>query len=394
MAKRKHSRRTFLAALGGATATSGLAWAAWGDRDVLEQKLPRPHGDVPGYRGLAQLPYFDLTANGLLKLKPDLAATLPRGVDFHSHLGLSIMFAPDIDYHREVTRPQYLVDCDLDPDCRMAMDDYLNKIATPKLMSDMHSKLAQYGLIGGGPAARTHTIPALVQEMDLLNLDLAVLLVVAPKLPFRINNTWKWYDALQESPHRDRFVLFGTVDHPLNSSAPAQVREMAKRGIRGIKLHPTMQQFFPDDPAVMPVYAEAARHGMAVFYHCGRAGIEPRSSQPFAHPKRYRKPPERFPEIPFIFGHAGARDWREAMAVAADYDNVWLEIEGQGVLELQTMIKELSPEKLVFGSDWPFFPEAAMMARLLMATEGQPDARRLILSDNARGILRRIRAIA
>ena len=387
-------RRRFLASLTAFAALPALGGGA-GSRatadQVLWRTLPRPNGAVPGYRGLADLPYFDLDASGQLRLVPALRETLPPAIDFHSHLGLAVMFAPHMDYHAEASRAAYVLDCDLtEPPCDMAMDDYLNKIANDEMTSDMHQKLLSYGWFGGSDAARTHTIPTLVAEMDAVHVQRAVLLVVAPRVPFRNNNTYRWLDALQASPHRDRFVLFGAVDHPLNDSAPAQIKEMFKRGVQGVKMHPTMQQFAPNDPKAMRLYEVAERLGMHVFFHAGRAGIEPAYTQQFARMRNYIEPAKAFPKLQFVFGHAGARDWEEAMVIARDHDNVWLEIEGQGVEEMKTIMRVAGPHKMLYGSDWPFFPLAAMMARVLMATEGQPEARRMILSDNANRLLAKL----
>ena len=63
---------------------------------------------------------------------------------------------------------------------------------------------------------------------------------------------------------------------------------------------------------------------------------------------------------------------------------MWLDIHGQGVENIRTMIRELGPERLLYGTDWAFYPEAIMLARLLIATERDRAVRRMIFSDNAR----------
>ena len=157
---------------------------------ILDRKLPRPNGSVDGYAGLAPLPWFELAANGRPRLTAPARAQLPPIVDFHTHLGLAVMFAPKIDYNANKGKPLYLVDCDAgSPPCTVALDDYLNKIAGPDVIEVMHRRLFEYGWFGGGRAARSQTIPALVAEMDAVGVQKAVLLVVAPNLPFRANGT-------------------------------------------------------------------------------------------------------------------------------------------------------------------------------------------------------------
>jgi predicted TIM-barrel fold metal-dependent hydrolase len=102
----------------------------------------------------------------------------------------------------------------------------------------------------------------------------------------------------------------------------------------------------------------------------------------------YYEPPLRdFPDVQFVFGHAGARDWEEAMVLCRRYRNCWLEIEGQGVYELERIIATAGSERLLFGSDYPFYPLAATLVRVLVATEGKPDTRRAIFGLNGARLL-------
>jgi len=42
---------------------------------------------------------------------------------------------------------------------------------------------------------------------------------------------------------------------------------------------------------------------------------------------------------------------------------------------------------VVYGSDWPFYPQAIGIAKVLIATEGDERRRRAVLHDNAARIL-------
>ncbi len=382
----KLARRDVIRGLVGLSGLGALASCTpWKD-PIIDRNLPRPNGDVQGYRGLADTPWFTIGPDGELTLDPAVAASLPWGTDFHAHLGFSFMFAPPLDLGHESEHVHYLMDCDAFESCRYAFDDYLNKIATPEVLSEMERRLTGQALPGGSDAARTHTIPNLVREMDRMKIRRAVLLSVVPKLPFRNNATDAWIEALAASPYRDRFVLFAGV-HPLDGGAPAQLAKFVTKGARGVKLHPPMQQFSPADPQVFKVYEVCANARIPVFFHAGRAGIEPKSSRPFARMDNYVAPVRAFPELNFVFGHAGARDWEAAATIAEKYPNVYLEIEGQGVAEMKQILKRVPAEQLLFGSDWPFYPLAATVARVLMATEGDPHTRDLILAGNAERLL-------
>jgi predicted TIM-barrel fold metal-dependent hydrolase len=82
-------------------------------------------------------------------------------------------------------------------------------------------------------------------------------------------------------------------------------------------------------------------------------------------------------------GHAGARDVAAAIPLAQRHSNVWLETAGQGVTQLHELIVQVGADKVIFGTDWPFYPVAATLAKVLIVTEGQPSARAAILRGNA-----------
>jgi predicted TIM-barrel fold metal-dependent hydrolase len=54
---------------------------------------------------------------------------------------------------------------------------------------------------------------------------------------------------------------------------------------------------------------------------------------------------------------------------------------------LARLIDEVGADRLLFGSDWPFYHLAATLAKILIVTEGRPAARHAILRGNADRLL-------
>ncbi len=104
--------------------------------------------------------------------------------------------------------------------------------------------------------------------------------------------------------------------------------------------------------------------------------------------RNYQPMLERFPEVQFVLGHAGARDVADSFSLARRHRNAWLGVHGQGVSTLHRLIEELGADRLLFGSDWPFYHLAATLAKVLMVTEGRPDQRHAILRGNADRLMR------
>ena len=91
----------------------------------------------------------------------------------------------------------------------------------------------------------------------------------------------------------------------------------------------------------------------------------------------------RNPEVQFVLGHAGARDVADVIPLALRHSNAWLGIHGQGVTTLAELIARVGAERLLFGTDWPFYHLASSLAKVLLVTRDRPDLRDAILHRNS-----------
>jgi len=343
-----------------------------------------PFGELrfEGYRGLSRLPYFELDADGQLRTRIEL----PPVVDFHAHLGWSQMLAPEVDLLKATPRVDYLLDCDAQtPPCVLDLDVYVNANFTESMHSELERETARTLTIGGRAAA-THTIPNLVAEMRRVAVTQAAILPIATGLPFDHDATLHVLDGIAKAKAGEELVPFASV-HPRDSDKVDKLRDYAKRGVRGVKLHPEMQRFFPDEEGAMEIYAECGRLGLPIIFHAGRSGIEPEWMRAYALIRRYLPGIAKHPQTRFVLGHAGARDVVDALAAAQQYDNVWLELSSQGVTQIHQLLQKAGAEKLLYGTDWPFYPLAVALAKVLIVTEGDEAARRAILGGNAKRVL-------
>ena len=73
------------------------------------------------------------------------------------------------------------------------------------------------------------------------------------------------------------------------------------------------------------------------------------------------------------------------LELALRYDNAWLGIHGQSVSRLEDIIRRTNGERLLFGTDWPFYHMGMSLAKVLLCTEqpGRKDIRENILRNNA-----------
>jgi predicted TIM-barrel fold metal-dependent hydrolase len=393
------NRRRFLTAMGLSAGTLALAGCesppeerySQTDVDQLaaqrsmesEKKGKGPYGDhvYQGYRGLAELPWFELDENGQLYCADD---SIPLAIDVHCHLGMSVLFKPRLDLLARTDRVRHLLDCDAEAvGCPLDLDIYVNGNFSPEALEGLQMSTVAQGL-WGSRFAKTQTIPNLLSEMDAMRVQYALLLPIKLGLPFGDDLTDDWRNAVSRA-QADQRLHVGLSVHPRDENRIEEMRTHAAKGGRIIKLHPPVQRFYPDDAEVMDLYAEAEKLGLVVFFHGGRAGIEPESSHPYAMPRHYEAPLAEFPNLQFILGHAGARDSEAMLELALRYDNAWLGMHGQSLTHLETMIQRSGGERLLFGTDWPFYHLGASLAKVLITTDTPERARmrERILRGNA-----------
>lgn len=338
-----------------------------------------------GYRGLAELPWFEVDANGELHV---VDLDLPKAIDMHCHLGMSLLLAPDVDLQQRTERVMHLLDCDAtNPGCDLDLDVYINRNFSEEALDALWWGSAAQGLWGSKSAA-SQTIPNLLHEMDVSGVERASIMPIAFDLPFGDDLTERWIQAIDKAgAQAQQRLILGCSVHPQDPARFHKLRGYAKAGARMVKFHPTMQRAYPDSDVMMELYSECERLGLIVFFHCGRAGIEPESTHRYALPRHYEAALKTYPNLQFVLGHSGARDVAEAVPLAVRYDNVWLDTHGQGVTTLHQMLKSTGGERMLFGTDWPFYHLAASLAKLLIITEGQPQQRFALLRGNAERLL-------
>jgi predicted TIM-barrel fold metal-dependent hydrolase len=395
-----YSRRTFLNSL--ALSLSGMGLTACSedpdpdrytqaDIDKLNsqremeilQSGTGPYGvhRYSGYRGLAELPWFEFDSAGELQCVDD---SIPLSIDVHCHLGMSVLFKPNLDLNSQTNRVWHLLDCDNPQSlCDLDLDVYVNANFDQAGLKRLKKNMFAQGL-WGSQFSETQTIPNLLREMDAMRVRHTILLPIKLGLPFGDDLTEQWLAAIRQSDFASRLHC-GFSIHPRDENKLEQVKAYADSGHRFMKLHPTVQRFYPDDPQMMDVYALAEKLGIIIFFHGGRAGIEPESSHPFAMPRHYEAAFANFPKLKFIVGHAGARDNHAMLEIALKYPNTWIDIHGQGLTQLEWMIRKTGGQRLLFGTDWPFYHLGSSLAKVLITTQdpGRQGIRQAILRDNA-----------
>jgi uncharacterized protein len=196
--------------------------------------------------------------------------------------------------------------------------------------------------------------------------------------------------ACREYP--DAFTGLGSVD-PHKPSAVDEVAHIAALGLRGVKFHPSLQAFAPDDPAYWPVFAACERHGLLALFHTGTSGIGAR--QPggqgiridYAHPLKLDAVAAAHPELTVVAAHFGWPWHMDLIAVALHKTNVYIDISGWSPKRIPPeVVRELKGRlsgQFLWGSDFPFIAPERCLAELDDLGLASP----ALLRDNAARVL-------
>ena len=201
-------------------------------------------------------------------------------------------------------------------------------------------------------------------------------------------------DMVAEAP--DVFVGFGSIDPHRGSAAVAAVHRAARRGLKGLKFHPSAQAFTPSEREFYPIFAAAEEHGLVVLSHTGFTGLGAGTPggmgirQQHAHPMHLDEIAATFPNLQIVMAHPSWPWQSDALAVAQHKTNVWIDLSGWSPKymseELLGAVRRTLSDRTLFGTDFPFItPE-----RWLEDWDGlgmPDDLTRKVLHDNAARLL-------
>jgi hypothetical protein len=201
-------------------------------------------------------------------------------------------------------------------------------------------------------------------ELDLAGIEKAVVLPM-DRATSAGKAVWTNEQIAELCRMSERFIGFATVD-PHQDGASDQLKSAVKvLGLRGLKLNPPIQQFFPDDEIAYPLYETAQDLGLPILFHAGMSW-EPGSRLQYGHPLRFENPAAAFPKLRIVLAHLAWPWIVEAVALALKYPNVYLDTSAlyfdnpQDFLKFAmthqvplTVFERSLRKQLVFGSNYP-----------------------------------------
>ena len=325
---------------------------------------------------LARLPWFEMRGGNRLVVADDAAEVVGPIIDMHTHLAMGFFRRLRIDLHAETPTVAYYLPVTLPVD----LDRYSNENLDAAAMFAMKADVSVLGLTGQGMRT-THTAPNLVREMNALGIGAAVVLPF--DLPVGARNSEMLLEVARRYPE---LLPFGSV-HPWDRDIDDRLDRQRAAGAMGIKLHPNGQFISPDSPKTVHLCGRCGAHGLPVLFHCGPVGIEPEAARRRSQVERYERTIAENPDTTFVLGHSGALQYEQAIEFADRYPNTYFELSCLGLTALRTVLDTVPRDRLLYGTDWPFYHQSLTLARVLIATEDDHALRRAVLHDNAARLL-------
>ena len=194
--------------------------------------------------------------------------------------------------------------------------------------------------------------------------------------------------------HPDTFIGFGSVDPHKGERAVAELDRFGELGLKGVKLHPTLQAFAPNEERFWPLYERCEELGLIMLFHTGTSGIG--AGQPggqglrldYARPILLDPVAAAFPDLKILAAHFGYPWHLELLAMALHKTNIHIDISGWAPryipMEVMRDVKGRLQDQFVFGSDYPFIQPARCLDELSSLDIPEPVLQKLLVGNGKR----------
>ena len=171
---------------------------------------------------------------------------------------------------------------------------------------------------------------------------------------------------LELTVKKKRLRALGTAH--LATLTPAHVEKLealaAEGKIRGLKLYPGFEEFYPADPECKPLYDICLRHDIPVVFHAGET-LNQIWREEDNHPREIARVAERLPDLKVVIAHFAQPHLEVCRDVLKALPHVYADISSLahptvlqvcGRAYIQQILAETAdnrPDALLFGTDWP-----------------------------------------
>ena len=241
---------------------------------------------------------------------------------------------------------------------------------------DLHGHMGQFAAI----YMPNETPEAMIHTMDTCGVKLLVFshhqALQAPNL-----GNQPTLEAVRRFPDRLKGYCVINPNYPRLVAQEVSSFESNRDAYVGFKFLSDYHMLPLTDPRYQPAWEYANVHRLLVLAHTW-------GHSPYDGAAIVRQVAERYPEVRLLMGHSCSGEWDEAVKIANDFPNVFLELtavfDDRGILE--KFVNEAGSHKMIFGVDLPWFDPHHGIGALLSAKISDDD-RHNICHRNAEKLL-------
>lgn len=175
--------------------------------------------------------------------------------------------------------------------------------------------------------------------------------------------------------------------------------ERLRGRIVGVKLYPTLDFIRPNHPELEPLLDYAESEGLILVVHTGcDPGLwELPAFCAYANPRYLEDVARRHRDLLIVAAHMGSYSYlmpgvylAEALRLARSRGNVYLDTSATTLQDVKAALARVGPEKLLFGSDYPYYANASMRQAVeeILHSSLPERVKEKILWENAESLLR------
>jgi len=232
----------------------------------------------------------------------------------------------------------------------------------------------------------TGTLENFSRSLDDAGISRSVALPMPPYVGFS--------DLKEAANNESGIIPFTGIDFTRDYDVAAQLARDVAVGAKGIKLHPVLQREKLTSKKTLEAVEAFSVHDLPVLIHTGICHYYPlekdawRQEPFFADIPYVQELVKAFPKVKFIAGHAGLSQARMAIDLLAGFKNVWVECSFLNPGLVREMIKAFGPDRVLFGSDWPWGNRRPAIKIIKKACRGDRALERRIFYENAAELMK------
>lgn len=216
---------------------------------------------------------------------------------------------------------------------------------------DKFYHISESGVING--CGFVGTARALIDQCNSVGVEKCLVTSVAttPHHAQSINS----FIAEEVKLFPDRFIGFGSL-HPESEDLEEDAEHLIELGLKGVKLHPDIQNFKVDDPKVIKIFEICNEKNLPVLLHTGDSRYDN------SNPDRVGKILEMFPDLNVIGAHFGGWSiWDKAPQALYKYKNLYVDTCSSFYALSKEKAREIidlyGADRVIFGTDFPMWKQ-------------------------------------